>query len=209
MLAEVLDSSLKQVKEKLELNDALFDCKYNESLVHQVVVTYLNNSRSGTKAQKTRAMVRGGGAKPWKQKGTGRARAGTIRSPIWRSGGQTFAATPKDYNAKINKKMYKIGLRSILSEMYRQNRIVFVDSIDVSEPKTKIMDQLLSGADISARDKILIVTDSLDVNLYLSTRNLPNKWVVDVEDLDPVSLVYSDKVIMYKSLLPKLEEKYL
>ena len=209
MLAEVYDSKLKPSKEQVELNGVVFNADYNEGLIHQVVTTYLNNSRAGTKAQKTRSQVRGGGAKPWRQKGTGRARAGSIRSPIWRTGGKTFAATPKDYNAKINKKMFKGGLRSILSELHRQNRIIFVDNIEVTEPKTKVMEKLFADANIQKNEKVLIISDTLDVNLYLSVRNLQNKWVIDIEDLDPVSLIYTDKVIMYKSLLPKIEEKYL
>ncbi|MDN3557225.1 50S ribosomal protein L4 [Halomonas maura] len=188
----------------VELSDATFGKEFNEALVHQVVTAYLAGGRQGTRAQKNRSDVRGGGKKPWRQKGTGRARAGTIRSPIWRSGGVTFAARPQDYTQKVNRKMYRAAMRSILSELVRQERLVAVDAFAVESPKTK---QLVAKLNELGLEKVLIVTEEVDENLYLAARNIPNVDVVDVAAADPVSLVAFDKVLATVSALRKFEEK--
>lgn len=188
----------------VEVSDATFGKEFNESLVHQVVTAYFAAGRQGTRAQKTRAEVRGGGKKPWRQKGTGRARAGTIRSPLWRSGGVTFAARPQDYTQKVNRKMYRAAMRSILSELVRQERLVVVDSIAVDTPKTKQLIAKLKDLDL---EKALIVTEDIDEKLFLAARNIPYVDVVDVAAADPVSLVAFDKVLVTVSALRKFEEK--
>ena len=188
----------------VEVSDATFGKEFNEALVHQVVTAYLAGGRQGTRAQKNRADVRGGGKKPWRQKGTGRARAGTIRSPIWRSGGVTFAARPQDHSQKVNRKMYRAAMRSILSELVRQERLVAVDAFSVESPKTK---QLVAKLSDLGLEKVLIVTEEVDENLYLAARNIPNVDVVDVAAADPVSLVAFDKVLATVSALRKFEEK--
>ena len=187
----------------VEVSEQAFGKAYNEDLVHQVVVAYMAGARQGTKAQKTRSDVRGGGAKPWRQKGTGRARAGTIRSPIWRSGGVTFAARPQDHSQKVNRKMYRAALRSILSELARQERLIVVEKFAVSEPKTKTLVNKL--AEYQLQDA-LIITEDVDNNLYLSARNLHKVDVRDVSGADPVSLVAFDKVLITVSALKKFEE---
>ncbi|HAZ98757.1 MAG TPA: 50S ribosomal protein L4, partial [Halomonas sp.] len=180
-------------------------CKeFNEALVHQVVTAYLAGGRQGTRAQKNRSDVRGGGKKPWRQKGTGRARAGTIRSPLWRSGGVTFAARPQDYTQKVNRKMYRAAMRSILSELVRQERLVAVEEFSVEAPKTKQVAAKLKELNL---EKVLIVTEEVDETLYLAARNLPHVDVVDVAAADPVSLVAFDKVLVTVSALRKFEEK--
>ncbi|ERS80965.1 MULTISPECIES: 50S ribosomal protein L4 [Halomonas] len=188
----------------VELSDATFGKEFNEALVHQVVTAYLAGGRQGTRAQKNRSDVRGGGKKPWRQKGTGRARAGTIRSPLWRSGGVTFAARPQDYTQKVNRKMYRAAMRSILSELVRQERLVAVEEITVDAPKTK---QLVAKLNELGLEKALIVTEEVDEKLYLAARNIPNVDVVDVAAADPVSLVAFDKVLVTVSALRKFEEK--
>ncbi len=188
----------------VEVSDATFGKEFNEALVHQVVTAYLAGGRQGTRAQKNRSDVRGGGKKPWRQKGTGRARAGTIRSPLWRSGGVTFAARPQDYTQKVNRKMYRAAMRSILSELVRQERLVAVEEITVDAPKTK---QLVAKLDELGLEKVLIVTEEVDEKLYLAARNIPNVDVVDVAAADPVSLVAFDKVLVTVSALRKFEEK--
>ncbi|APE31073.1 50S ribosomal protein L4 [Halomonas aestuarii] len=188
----------------VEVSDATFGKEFNEALVHQVVTAYLAGGRQGTRAQKNRSDVRGGGKKPWRQKGTGRARAGTIRSPIWRSGGVTFAARPQDHSQKVNRKMYRAAMRSILSELVRQERLVAVDAFAVEAPKTKQLAAKLAELDL---EKVLIVTEEVDENLYLAARNIPNVDVVDVAAADPVSLVAFDKVLVTVSALRKFEEK--
>ena len=188
----------------VEVSDATFGKEFNESLVHQVVTAYFAAGRQGTRAQKTRSEVRGGGKKPWRQKGTGRARAGTIRSPLWRSGGVTFAARPQDYTQKVNRKMYRAAMRSILSELVRQERLVVVDSIAVDAPKTKQLIAKLKDLDL---EKALIVTEDIDEKLFLAARNIPYVDVVDVAAADPVSLVAFDKVLVTVSALRKFEEK--
>lgn len=188
----------------VEVSDATFGKEFNESLVHQVVTAYFAAGRQGTRAQKTRSEVRGGGKKPWRQKGTGRARAGTIRSPLWRSGGVTFAARPQDYTQKVNRKMYRAAMRSILSELVRQERLVVVDSFEVDAPKTKQLVAKLKDLDL---EKALIVTEDIDEKLFLAARNIPYVDVVDVAAADPVSLVAFDKVLVTVSALRKFEEK--
>ncbi|MDT8894771.1 50S ribosomal protein L4 [Halomonas sp. I1] len=188
----------------VEVSDATFAKEFNEALVHQVVTAYLAGGRQGTRAQKNRSDVRGGGKKPWRQKGTGRARAGTIRSPIWRAGGVTFAARPQDHAQKVNRKMYRAAMRSILSELVRQERLVAVDAFGVESPKTK---QLVAKLGELGLEKVLIVTEEVDENLYLAARNIPNVDVVDVAAADPVSLVAFDKVLATVSALRKFEEK--
>ncbi|PRY64519.1 LSU ribosomal protein L4P [Vreelandella songnenensis] len=188
----------------VEVADATFGKEFNEALVHQVVTAYLAAGRQGTRAQKSRSDVRGGGKKPWRQKGTGRARAGTIRSPLWRSGGVTFAARPQDYTQKVNRKMYRAAMRSILSELVRQERLVAIEEFNVEAPKTKQVAAKLKELNL---EKVLIVTEEVDEKLYLAARNLPHVDVVDVAAADPVSLVAFDKVLVTVSALRKFEEK--
>jgi large subunit ribosomal protein L4 len=188
----------------IQVSDQVFGAEYNESLIHQVVKAYFNSARSGTKAQKNRAAVSGGGAKPWRQKGTGRARAGTSRSPIWRSGGVTFAAQPRDFSQKVNRKMYRGAMVSILSELLRQERLVVVDDFSISAPKTKELVGKLKELD--AKDALIIV-DELDENLILAARNLYQIDVRDNMDVDPASLIAYDKVIVSSAALKKIEER--
>lgn len=190
--------------ETLQVSDTVFAADYNEALIHQVVTAYMAGARSGTKAQKNRSDVRGGGAKPWRQKGMGRARAGTIRSPIWRSGGVTFAARPKDYAQKVNRKMYRGALCSILSELLRQERLVTVSELSVSAPKTSELAGKLNELGLK---EVLIVVDQPDENLYLAARNLYHVDVCDVNDVDPLSLVGFNKVLMSSEAIKKLEER--
>jgi large subunit ribosomal protein L4 len=184
--------------------DTVFGQSYNETLIHQLVVRYLAGARAGTKAQKTRSDVSGGGAKPWKQKGTGRARAGTTRSPVWRTGGVAFAARPRNYEQKLNKKMFRVGIRSILSELLRQGRLVVSDSIVPATPKTKAFSEKLKGID--AR-RVLIIVDKVETNLVLASRNIPNVEVIEAENLSPVLLVAADKVVATSAAIKKLEER--
>ena len=185
------------------VSEANFAREYNEALVHQVVTAYLSGARQGTRAQKTRSEVAGGGKKPWRQKGTGRARAGTIRSPIWRSGGVTFAAKPQDHSQKVNRKMYRAAMRSILSELARTDRLMIVETLDVEQPKTKLLVETLKGYGV---DNVLIVADGVDKNLYLASRNLHKVDVRDVEGADPVSLIAYDKVMITVDAVKKFEE---
>lgn len=186
----------------VELSEVAFGRDFNEALVHQVVTAYLAAGRAGTKAQKNRAAVSGGGKKPWKQKGTGRARAGSIRSPIWRGGGKAHAAVPQNWEQKVNRKMYRGAMQCILAELIRQERLVLVEEISVSAPKTKELLTKLNGLGIS---NALIVTDAVDENLYLAARNLPHVDVVDTAAIDPVSLIGFDKVLMSVPAAKKLE----
>ena len=183
----------KTGKKKISLSDELFSREYNEPLVHQTVVTYMAGARQGSVKQKTRSEVHGGGAKPWRQKGTGRARAGTIRSPIWRSGGVTFAATPRDYSKKLNKKMYRGAMQCILSELIRQDRLIVVNEFAVESHKTKDLVNKLKEFEL---DNVLIVSDQVEKNLFLAARNLHKVDVLDVEGLDPVSLIGFEKVLI-------------
>ena len=188
----------------MDVADTVFGQVFNESLVHQVVVAFMAAGRAGTHAQKNRAAVRGGGTKPWRQKGTGRARAGTIRSPIWRGGGKTFAATTRDYSQKVNKKAYRAAIRSILSELVRQGRLLVVEGFAIQAPKTK---ELLGNLKTLDLDNVLIVHDDPDENLYLAARNLNKVGVVDTAIADPVSLLAFDKVLITVAALRQFEEK--
>jgi large subunit ribosomal protein L4 len=195
--------SMKDTNQDVEVSDETFGREFNEALVHQAVVAYMAGGRAGTKAQKGRSDVSGGGAKPWKQKGTGRARAGTIRSPLWRTGGKAFAARPRDYSQKLNKKMYRAAMRSIFSELVRQDRLVVVDAFGVDAPKTKGLVEKLSSLGLTGG---LIVTHEADANLYLSARNLRSVDVTEVGGLDPVSLVGSEAVLITVPALKQIEE---
>ncbi|MES9990470.1 MAG: 50S ribosomal protein L4 [Candidatus Thiodiazotropha sp.] len=188
----------------LKVSDEVFGAEFKQSLVHQVVSAYMSGARAGTKAQKNRSAVAGGGAKPFRQKGTGRARAGTSRSPIWRGGGVNFAASPRNFAQKINRKMYRGAIRSILSELNRQERLVVVDEFSVSQPKTKELVEKLKGMELS---DVLIVTPNPDENLYLASRNLYGVDVRDIDEIDPVSLVAYEKVLVTEGAVKKLEER--
>ena len=194
---------LKDAQSALEVSDATFGREFNEALVHQVVVAYAAGARQGTRAQKTRSDVRGGGKKPWRQKGTGRARSGTIRSPIWVGGGVTFAARPQDHSQKVNKKMYRGAVKSILSELVRQDRLIVVENFQVEAPKTKELKAKLKDMDLK---DVLIITEELDENLFLAARNLYKVDVRDVQGIDPVSLIAFDKVLVTAAAVKKIEE---
>lgn len=185
------------------VSEVAFGRDFNESLVHQVVTAYMAAGRQGTKGQKTRAEVSGGGKKPWKQKGSGRARAGTIRSPIWRGGGKVFAAVTRDHSQKVNKKMYRGAMQCILSELVRQDRVVVVDQFVVDSAKTKALVQKLNDMGLQSA---LIVSDSIDENLFLSARNIPHVNVCDVQAADPISLIAFEKVVVTVGALRKFEE---
>jgi large subunit ribosomal protein L4 len=191
----------------VNVSERVFEAKYNEPLIHQVVTAYLAGGRAGTKAQKTRAEVSGGGRKPWRQKGTGRARAGTSSSPLWRSGGVTFAAKPRDYTQKVNKKMFAAAMRSILSELHRQNRLLVLEDIRVDAPKTKQLIAKLAELKLDQALKILIVTTEFDENLYLAARNLHKIEVTDAVGVDPVSLIRYDCILLSLAALKQLEER--
>ncbi|MGB5347547.1 MAG: 50S ribosomal protein L4 [Woeseia sp.] len=188
----------------VDVADSAFAAEYNESLVHQVVTAFLAGARAGTKRQKNRADVRGGGTKPWNQKGTGRARAGTIRSPIWVGGGRAFAARPRDYSQKVNRKMYRAALRSVFSELVRQDRLVVTEALQMKAPKTKDMVALLKKHDVS---DVLIVNEAFDENVFLSVRNLPNVGICDVSSIDPVVLMRFEKVLITLPALKLIEER--
>ncbi len=185
------------------VNENVFAREFNEGLVHQAVVAYMAAGRAGTKAQKTRSDVSGGGSKPFRQKGTGRARAGTIRSPLWRTGGKSFAARPRDFTQKLNKKMYRAAMRSIFSELVRQDRLVVVNGFDIAEPKTKVM--LAKLKEFGSNDALL-VSDIDDINVLLSARNIPYCEVSTVAGLNPVSLVGHEKVIVTVAAIEKIQE---
>jgi len=186
------------------LADSAFGQEYNEALVHQVVTAYLAGGRAGTKAQKTRAAVRGGGIKPWRQKGTGRARHGSIRSPIWRGGGRAFAAQPRDHAQKVNRKMYRAAMRALVSELARQGRLVVVESLAVDTPKTKAFAAQLAG--LGVKD-VLVLVEGFDENLALASRNLPNVGVCEAKDADPVNLIRYEHVLATVPALRQLEER--
>jgi large subunit ribosomal protein L4 len=187
----------------VSVSDAAFAREYNEDLVHQVVTAYMAGARQGTRAQKNRAAVNGGGKKPWRQKGTGRARAGTTRSPIWRSGGVTFAAQPQDHSQKVNRKMYRAAMQTIMSELARQDRLMVVESLDLEAPKTKLLLQRLGEYGV---DNVLIVSAEVDENLYLAARNLHKVDVSDVDGIDPLRLIGHDKVMVTVGAVKKFEE---
>jgi large subunit ribosomal protein L4 len=188
---------------EIKVSEATFGRDFSEALVHQVVTAYLAGARSGTKAQKNRAAVSGGGKKPFKQKGTGRARAGTIRSPIWRGGGKTFAAVPRDHSQKVNRKMYRGAVQAILSELVRQDRLVVVESFELAQPKTSELIEKLAGLDFTTG---LVIADEIGDNVFLASRNLPGVYVMDVAAMDPVSLVGAERVIMTVAAVEKVQE---
>lgn len=198
-----MELTLQDANSAFEVSDATFGREFNEALVHQVVVAYNNGARQGSKAQKTRSEVRGGGKKPFRQKGTGRARAGTIRSPIWVGGGRAFAAKPRSYEQKVNRKMYRGAIQSILSELVRQERLIVVEKFEVEAPKTK---QLLAKLNEYSLKDVLIVTPEVNENLYLAARNIHKVDVRDVQGIDPVSLIAFEKVLMTKDAVKQLEE---
>ncbi|MFT4924176.1 MAG: large subunit ribosomal protein L4 [Phenylobacterium sp.] len=198
-----MELALRDADGGLEVSESTFGRDFNEALVHQVVVAFAAGARQGTRAQKTRSEVRGGGKKPWNQKGTGRARAGTIRSPIWRSGGVTFAAKPQDHSQKVNRKMYRGAIRSILSELVRQERLIVVEKFSVDTPKTKELVAKLKDYDLK---DVLIVTPEVEENLFLSARNLYKVDVRDVAGLDPASLIAFDKVLVTADAVKQIEE---
>ena len=204
MKLSVLNPADGKAKSEIELSDTTFGVEFNEALVHQVVVAFRNNARLATRKQKTRAEVSGGNSKPWRQKGTGQARAGSIRSPLWRKGGKTFPNTPdENYSQKVNRKMHRAAMRSILSELARQNRLVAVDSFTVDQPKTQVLVEKLGQFGTS---DALIVTDALDRNLGLSARNLHKVDVRDVAGMDPLALVGHEKVIVTVPALKRIQE---
>ncbi|VFP79712.1 50S ribosomal protein L4 [Candidatus Erwinia haradaeae] len=198
-----MELSLKDAQGALTVSDTTFNCNFNAALVHQVVVAYAAGSRNGTRAQKSRAEVSGSGKKPWRQKGTGRARAGSVKSPIWRSGGVTFAAKPQSHTQKINKKMYKGAMKSILSELVRQDRLIVLKEFYIDAPKTNLLVRKLKEIHT---DKVLIITDSMKNNLFLAARNLYKVSVRCVFGIDPVSLISFDNVIITSNVVKQLEE---
>lgn len=204
MKLNVISATGSDKKSEIQVSDDVFGVRFNESLVHQIVVAYQAGKRRGTRAQKTRAAVRGGGAKPWRQKGTGHARAGTIRSPIWRGGGRVFAAENHDFSQKVNKKMRRQAVRAILSELIRQDRLVTVDEFKVDTPKTKQLSEKLKTLGL---DDVLIVTDDVGQELHLSARNLANVYVCDVSHADPVSMLQYEKVVMTVNAVKQFEER--
>lgn len=187
----------------IEVSDRVFGREFSEPLVHQVVISYLAGARAGTKAQKNRADVSGGGRKPWRQKGTGNARAGTIRSPIWRTGGVTFAARPRDFTQKVNRKQYRSAIKAILSELVRQERLVIVDELKLAEPKSRLARELLDGLGVGTG---LLIDSEPEGNLYLGARNLRGVFVLAADRLDPVSLVSAEKVVMTRAAVEKIQE---
>ena len=195
---------LSNTKNKdISISNDVFSKEFNESLIHQAVVSFMAASRQGSAKQKNRSEVRGGGKKPYRQKGTGRARAGTIRSPLWRGGGVTFAARPRDYSKKLNKKMYRAAIKSIFSELVRQNRLVAIEKPVLEKPKTKEIASFLNEFSLS---KVLIIIDELDMNLYLSARNIPNVDVITVREINPVNLLKPQKVAVTSDALKQIEE---
>jgi large subunit ribosomal protein L4 len=190
---------------ELTVSDATFGQEYNQTLVHQVVVAYRNAGRAGTKRQKSRAEVRGGGKKPHAQKGTGQARAGSSRSPIWRGGGVTFAARPRDFSQKVNRKMYRGAIRSMLSELVRQDRLVVADEIALEAPKTRLLANKLSGWSLT---NVLIIVEALDEKLFLAARNLKHVELIEVAQLNPLSLVDHERVLMTVGAVKLLEERF-
>lgn len=197
-----MDIQVHNSSNTLSVSDVVFGADYNEPLIHQVVTAYMAAGRAGTKSQLAKGEVSGGGKKPWKQKGTGRARAGSIRSPLWRGGGRTFAAVPRDHSQKVNRKMYRGAIRSIVAELTRQNHLIVVDSIALAAAKTKTL--VAELAKYGSSD-VLIVTGELDKNLFLSARNIPHVAVCDVEALNPVALLRHEKVLMTADAVKKLE----
>ncbi|MCP5145995.1 MAG: 50S ribosomal protein L4 [Gammaproteobacteria bacterium] len=204
MQLSILSTTGGAAKGNLDVADTVFGVPYNEPMIHQVVTAFQAAARSGTKAQKTRAEVRGGGAKPWRQKGTGSARAGTSRGPLWRGGGRAFAARPRDYSQKVNRKVYRGAMRSILAELLRQGRLLVVDQFEPESPKTKQLLALLNGLNVS---DVLIVADELGENLWLAARNVPSIGLADVAAIDPVILMAYDNVVVTEAAIRKIEEQ--
>lgn len=190
--------------QELQLSETVFGCRFNEPLVHQVVTAYLAGGRQGTRAQKNRSAVSGGGKKPWKQKGMGRARAGTIRSPLWRSGGVTFAASTQDFSQKVNKKMYRAAMRSICSELLRQGRFIVLESFDLEKAKTR--DFVAKLQELNIDQKVLVVLEEVNENIYLAARNLHKVELTDVEAINPVNLINYEKILITASALKQIEE---
>lgn len=188
----------------VDVAESAFGADFNEALVHQVVTAYLAGSRAGTKAQKNRSEARGGGTKPWRQKGTGRARAGTIRSPIWVGGGRAFAAKPRNFEQKVNKKMYRAALRSVLSELVRQDRLVIVESLELEAPKTRLLANKLKDLGL---DNVLVLNEAFDEKIFLAARNLPNVGICDAASIDPVVLIRFEKVLITLPALKLIEER--
>lgn len=203
---QIVDINQSGVKQEVTLDDRIFAVPYNEALTHQVVTAIQAGARSGSQKNKSRAEVKGSGRKPWRQKGTGNARAGSKQSPIWRSGGVTFAARPRDWTQKVNRKMYRGAMRSILSELLRTDRLWIVPPIALSSPKTKELQQKLAANDL---EDVLIITEELDDNLYLSSRNLPKVGITDADHMDPVSLVGFGKTLITLSAIKQIEERLL
>jgi large subunit ribosomal protein L4 len=189
---------------EIQLSDAAFGRAYNEALVHQVVTAYMAAGRAGTKRQKSRAEVRGGGKKPWSQKGTGQARAGSIRSPLWVGGGRTFAARPRDYSQKVNRKMYRAAMQSMVSELVRQDRLIAIESFEISEPRTKLLIGKLQEFGLS---RALILVEAFEEKLFLAARNIPHVDVMAVSSLDPLSLIKHDKVLATVGALKLLDQR--
>jgi len=205
MELKLIDKNGKTAKSGVEVSEATFGREFNEALIHQVVTAYMANARVATRAQKGRDTVSHTTHKPWNQKGTGRARSGMSSSPIWRGGGRAFPNSPdENYSHKVNRKMYRAGMRSILSELVRQDRIAVVDEFSVDAPKTKLFADKIKSMNVG--ESVMVVTDSFDENLYLSSRNLPHVLVVEAQYADPVSLVHFPKIIVTKSAVKKLEE---
>ena len=198
-----IEKSGKKQSGTMNVADSVFAVEFNEPLVHQVLVSYMSGSRSGTKSQKSRSEVRGGGRKPWRQKGTGRARAGTIRSPLWRGGGVTFAAKSRDYSKKVNRKKFRGAMRSIFSELVRQERFLCIDEFDVSDSKTKLVKEKLNKLGLK---EVLIITEGLSENLYLGVRNIPKVDVMDTNEINPYSLIGFEKVLITQAAVEKVEE---
>jgi large subunit ribosomal protein L4 len=193
----------KSKPSKVKVSDTVFDADYNEALVHQVLTSYMDGARAGTKAQKTRSEVRGGGKKPFRQKGTGRARAGTTRSPLWRGGGVTFAARPRSYAKKVNRKMYRGAMRSIFSELARLGRLSVIDEFRIEQAKTKHALEVLSSLGLS---EVLVITDDVTTDMYRATRNIPMVDVIDTREIDPYSLIGFSNVLITKAAMDKVEE---
>lgn len=205
MELKLIDKNGKPAKSGVEVSEMTFGREFNEALVHQVVTAYMANARVATRAQKDRAEVSHTTKKPWNQKGTGRARSGMSSSPIWRGGGKAFPNSPdENFSHKVNRKMYRAGMRSILSELVRQDRLAVVDDFSVEAPKTKLFNDKIKS--LGYGDSVMVVTDSFDENLYLSSRNLPHVLVVEAQYADPVSLVHFPKVIVTKGAVKRLEE---
>ena len=201
MKIDLISQNKKKIK-NIELLSSIFEVPINETLIHEVVTSFLTNARSGTKSQKNRSSARGGGAKPWRQKGTGRARAGTIRSPLWVGGGKAFAAKNKTYHKKINKKVLKSAFKSIFSALAKENRLIVVDEITIEEPKTKFMIGLLKTLEL---ESVLILLKEIDINIKLASRNIPNVEVISLDKMNPVNLIKFDYVLMDSKVLTEIE----